>query len=340
MFMIKKRVDARRSTTILTFAMWLILSGSAAVSMAAQADDAKAAAKKSAPVAEYSKRGAKGCLLCHGEGKMRDVHEVLMTPMGVSGDPASPMSADNHGCETCHGPTDKHPKRKEDGSRFLPPVTFDDKTPVETQNAVCLGCHNNKARFHWPGSVHDVEGVACADCHVIHKADDPVLSVETQPAVCYKCHKEQRAQFLRQSRHPVQGASASMSNVGLIACSDCHNPHGSAGPALLKRNTVNEQCYDCHAEKRGPFLWEHAPVTEDCTVCHTPHGSNYENLLVARPPFLCQQCHAAQFHSSEAFSGTGVPPNGADRHLLGKQCMNCHVQIHGSNHPSGARLTR
>ena len=27
------------------------------------------------------------------------------------------------------------------------------------------------------------------------------------------------------------------------------------------------------AEKRGPFLWEHAPVVENCTNCHTPHGS-------------------------------------------------------------------
>jgi hypothetical protein len=26
--------------------------------------------------------------------------------------------------------------------------------------------------------------------------------------------------------------------------------------------------------------------------------------------------------------------------LLGRNCMNCHPKIHGSNHPSGARLTR
>jgi predicted CXXCH cytochrome family protein len=25
---------------------------------------------------------------------------------------------------------------------------------------------------------------------------------------------------------------------------------------------------------------------------------------------------------------------------LGKQCMNCHVQVHGSNHPGGVRMTR
>jgi hypothetical protein len=26
--------------------------------------------------------------------------------------------------------------------------------------------------------------------------------------------------------------------------------------------------------------------------------------------------------------------------MLGKQCMNCHVQVHGSNHPGGITQTR
>jgi predicted CXXCH cytochrome family protein len=81
-------------------------------------------------------------------------------------------------------------------------------------------------------------------------------------------------------------------------------------------------------------------VQEDCSNCHTPHGSNYENLLVARQPWLCQQCHVAQRHPSSVYSGTGIPPDGAAQQVLGKQCENCHSQVHGSNHPSGIRLTR
>ena len=38
---------------------------------------------------------------------------------------------------------------------------------------------------------------------------------------------------------------------------------------------LNDTCYDCHAEFRGPYLWEHAPVPEDCSNCHDPHGSNH-----------------------------------------------------------------
>ncbi len=290
------------------------------------------------PEHEYSK-GVKRCMLCHKEGKPMAAHEIFLTPMGISGDPRAPFADGNHDCEACHGPSKSHLKRKK-GVRPPPPITFDDKTPVEAQNKVCLACHDTGARFHWPGSVHDTEGLACVDCHDRHVPDDPVMNVQTQSAVCFKCHQEQRAQFLRQSRHPVQGTTSSLSHVGLMACTDCHQPHGSAGPGALKRNTINEQCYDCHAEKRGPFLWEHAPVSEDCTNCHTPHGSNHENLLIARQPWLCQQCHVARFHSSDVYSGTGIPPSGADQRMLGKQCLNCHVQIHGSNHPSGVRLTR
>ena len=330
--MIRNSNDRHISIRMVAALAVMLFFVSAVPAMAAGDEEAAAAP-------EYSK-GVKQCMLCHKEGSDKPAHEIFMTPMGSSADPNSPFGPGNHDCETCHGPAKEHLRRQKDGSRLLPPMTFSRETPAADKNAVCLSCHQDGARFHWPGSAHDVEGVACVDCHQVHKANDPVLALETQPQVCFKCHKEQRAQFLRQSHHPVQASSSVMSHTGLMSCTDCHKPHGSSGPALLVRNTINETCYECHAEKRGPFLWEHAPVREDCTNCHTPHGSNYGNLLSARQPWLCQQCHASSLHSSDVYSGLGVPPNGADQRMLGMQCMNCHTQVHGSNHPSGARLTR
>ncbi len=301
-------------------------------------------AAQSEPTAEtgsgFTDEGVQSCISCHGADDELPAHEILTTPHAAVSDPASPFGAGMHDCETCHGPSKAHLTRNEDGTRPKVDLVFESATPVEEQNGVCLGCHQDANRFHWPGSAHDVEAVACVNCHDIHTEKDPVLAVETQPQVCFECHQEQRAQFLRQSRHPVQATTAMLSHTGMLACTDCHNPHGSSGPALLKRSNLNETCYDCHAEKRGPFLWEHAPVREDCSNCHTPHGSNYENLLTARQPWMCQQCHAATFHPSGVYSGTGIPPNGAAQQVLGKQCLNCHSQIHGSNHPSGIRLTR
>jgi DmsE family decaheme c-type cytochrome len=128
---------------------------------------------------------------------------------------------------------------------------------------------------------------------------------------------------------------------GKISCVDCHNPHGSTTAPLLKANSVNETCYNCHAEKRGPFLFEHAPVRDNCINCHTPHGSNNEKLLAVARPILCQQCHEQTGHPTELLTRGGIP-NGPvpDVRVIGRSCNNCHSQIHGSNSPSGPRFER
>ncbi len=109
---------------------------------------------------------------------------------------------------------------------------------------------------------------------------------------------------------------------------------------LLLKPTLNETCYTCHAEKRGPFLWEHAPVAENCTNCHTPHGSIHPTLLVKRAPLLCQQCHSQSGHPSVARTGAGLPGGSPSGFLLAGACINCHSQVHGSNDPSGVKLMR
>lgn len=127
-----------------------------------------------------------------------------------------------------------------------------------------------------------------------------------------------------------------------MSCMSCHNPHGSSGPSMLKNASINDTCYSCHAEKRGPFLWEHAPVRENCMNCHEPHGSNHANLLRMKAPYLCQQqCHTPRFHPTNAYNGNNIV-GGTSKSVivLGKNCLNCHSQVHGSNHPSGAVLQR
>jgi DmsE family decaheme c-type cytochrome len=134
---------------------------------------------------------------------------------------------------------------------------------------------------------------------------------------------------------------------------DCHNPHGTSGKKLLKADSVNDLCYTCHTEKRGPFIWEHAPVRENCMNCHSPHGSNQDKLLVQARPMLCQQCHSGQGNMGHQMFGgntlpgamTGlIPPltnaSAGSRRTMGRACQNCHTQIHGSNSTSGARFQR
>jgi DmsE family decaheme c-type cytochrome len=161
-----------------------------------------------------------------------------------------------------------------------------------------------------------------------------------------------------------------------MTCEDCHNPHGSSSKRLLKADSVNELCYTCHAEKRGPFLWEHAPVRENCLTCHFPHGSNNEKLLVQTRPFLCSSCHSnignmghmlwgsndtgavvngdptslgqgtagnqsnIVFNAANGVAGNSGAASIASKRMTGRSCQNCHNQIHGSNHPGGARFQR
>jgi DmsE family decaheme c-type cytochrome len=128
---------------------------------------------------------------------------------------------------------------------------------------------------------------------------------------------------------------------GTMTCSSCHNPHGTANPAMLKQFSVNENCYTCHAEKRSPVLWEHPPVRESCTTCHDPHGSLHPRLLVAKQPRLCQQCHDETRHPTQPYASASVGPGFfPNSRMFDRGCMNCHSMIHGSNHPAGMRFLR
>ena len=109
------------------------------------------------------------------------------------------------------------------------------------------------------------------------------LKTAFEPDTCFQCHKDRRAQMFRSSHMPMR--------EGKMVCSDCHNPHGSTTEALLKKDSINDVCYTCHAEKRGPFLFEHAPVRENCLNCHDPHGSVNEFSLKLSRPRLCFECH-------------------------------------------------
>ena len=270
------------------------------------------------------------CTRCHDANENKPILSIHRTRHGVASQP---------GCQACHGSSRAHVRHRDDDSaRPAPDFVFSgaSKSSADVQSRTCLNCHKAGKRIHWQGSAHAANEVTCASCHEIHQPRDKALAKETQREVCFVCHKGQRAQVHYLSTHPIA--------AGKIACSDCHNPHGSTGPTLLVKNTVNETCFGCHADKRGPFLWEHPPASDDCSNCHVAHGSNIAPLLKVRPPWLCQGCHAGSLHTTPAFSGRGLPaPVGGTApspQLLLRACVNCHSAIHGSNHPSGPRFTR
>lgn len=146
-----------------------------------------------------------------------------------------------------------------------------------------------------------------------------------------------------------------------MVCSDCHANHGSMVKNLKTDERLNDLCLNCHTRYQGPFVFEHAPVSDDCTICHDPHGTVANNLKIQNEPYLCLQCHEPHFHSGR--SGGAASVNGTslsaeqlashpDAQMMSwgqayaTKCTQCHVQIHGSDLPSqsvpgqGRGLTR
>jgi DmsE family decaheme c-type cytochrome len=279
---------------------------------------------------EYSSKGADSCLTCHKKDKW-GVMPMFNTKHGSLTDPDAPFT--NLQCEACHGPSQEHRKAKKK-SEVPVPIVYgkDSNTPISEQNEACLSCHENHTGAGWFGSRHESVDVGCTSCHQLHADRDPMFDPLEQQETCFSCHPRIRSDTYKASSHPLR--------FGSMACSSCHDVHDGNNDFLLTEENVNDTCHNCHADKRGPFLWEHAPVTESCTLCHDVHGSNHPALLTKRPPLLCQQCHSASGHPGEAYTTDDMDSGSNARFLMARGCQNCHTQVHGSNHPSGSSQIR
>jgi DmsE family decaheme c-type cytochrome len=288
---------------------------------------------RTAPQPQPSGWNVADCQTCHEE----------------AGGPAFQHTAharQNQSCATCHQRVAEHATAQMAGETGGPTPTLKTLKAREI-NDICLTCHEKNKQANYASSMHDRRNVACTDCHGVHsyKSKKAQLKTTTDTETCFTCHKSERAKSMRTSHHPVR--------EGKMGCASCHNPHDGSRPKLLKADSVNELCYQCHTEKRGPFAFEHAPVREDCVSCHEPHGTNHPRLLTQKLPNLCWSCHfsgSGHFGSGDnASTEQGVPiappgsPSGfptVNSRFVERACRTCHVKVHGSNHPSGAFLVR
>jgi DmsE family decaheme c-type cytochrome len=285
-----------------------------------------ATAQPSPPKSSYV--GSNVCKGCHADIWLNFYKNPHFKSLASGTEPP-----ERTGCEGCHGPGRAHVEAG--GGKTTIPRAFSLLTPKQTIEA-CLTCHaRDFGKVNIQHSQHTLNGVACTSCHSIHHSPTPkYLLAKTQHEMCYGCHAAVRAQFQMPSKHRV--------NEGFMECSDCHNPHGTFAPTwrmgdrprMVEQVLNNEEaCLKCHVDKRGPFVYEHAPVRVDgCETCHYPHGANNTRLLRRPVVFtLCLECHNG---SGFGTRNSGVDIQSSSHNLLDpryQRCTTCHVRIHGSN---------
>lgn len=247
------------------------------------------------PIADAGERvGVEECEVCH---ESSEGHR---------------MSSEAHGeCEDCHGPGESHSESERVASIRFP------------SNDDCLGCHSvgSDTLYGWNLTRHAEAGILCSDCHNTHNRElghvrgaGQLESAMLRDAgevtrLCSSCHPEITAQLELPSHHPMR--------EGMLGCTDCHAPHTGDDARL---GSPTHLCGSCHQETTGPWIYEHAPVTEDCGYCHEPHGAVSNDLLSTSQPAACISCHT-------------VPISGAahDPWAFATPCTDCHNAVHGSH---------
>jgi DmsE family decaheme c-type cytochrome len=265
------------------------------------------------------------CTACHRDkftASTANPHRVLDTPEWRERTGNAPH------CLNCHGDVSEHINA---GGGQGNVFAFREESAAR-QNEVCLGCHS-ASHSEFDRSAHAQAGLSCTNCHSQHAAQPAAGALLRERSsfaglldqlgsssqLCVDCHDDVLTAFDFNERHRLR--------EGALECASCHDPHAPVTRSLLG-GFKQQQCLECHSEKGGPFVFEHAASrVEGCTACHSPHGSPNRHMLAHQQVGeLCLGCHASvpQFHF-------GFSPVGPPRFGLDTQCTNCHTTIHGSN---------
>ncbi len=209
-------------------------------------------------------------------------------------------------CANCHGDPTTH---LEEGGGPGTIFAFKETDDIQSKTKKCLNCHSGtRARFL--ASPHGKAAMDCTNCHEELMKATPVKKTPTE--ICVSCHDDVFAKFKLNERHRLQ--------EGILGCTTCHDQH-----APIEREQLagfkHESCLRCHADKGGPFLYEHgASRIEGCRACHEVHGTPNRHMLTHQSTSdLCFSCHttAVSWHSRFDSRTTN--------------CAVCHSAIHGSN---------
>jgi len=206
------------------------------------------------------------------------------------------------------------------GFLILPFVLFTPPPSFAIENQECMECHGDESlqrsvsegmsdtlfldfdKFKY--SVHNVNAVACVDCHAsIESLDydaDPPHATATAPVRCVDCHEEEGNVYKTSVHHKMAQKGVT------IPCYACHGYHYVT---RLEGNTVYERenhfCLKCHRPEKFhdwlPQKETHFAHVE-CTVCHAPDAPRHIHLMfydLVRERYLNKKEKLAAFNTDE-----------------------------------------
>ncbi len=247
-------------------------------------------------------------------------------------------------CTACHDP------HKSQNKRLL---------VASNINELCTSCHMAKGEFlHKTQNIHPPVQDQCINCHDPHTEDfEFQLKADGKKDLCLMCHADKEVLITTaKNKHGAINRPR--------ACQECHDPHGTGQPKMIKAATVKDLCLNCHNEtlKRdedgaklinmakhlaenpdwhGPIQWG------DCAMCHNPHGSN--NFRMLKKPFpptfyasfdknnyICFECHEPKkIMEPKTTEYTNFRNGDVNLHYVhvnkkkGRTCRACH-DFHGT----------
>ncbi len=233
------------------------------------------------------------CLTCH------DPHQSR-SPKLMQAFVHAPLEGGTSSCETCH----QAPK--------------DGKVVLTTANSkeLCLTCHSDKAeqiekaKVQHPGAAGD-----CTDCHSPHAGKSPGFLKPDPVTACTNCHSDMAELHKKKVLHQPAFEQG---------CATCHEPHGGDNQHLLRAESTNKLCLECHGPDAEPkkLESEHLVAIFDGKVKLPWNYFNKVPIL----PLKYDLGHPTEHHpvSNVVNPKTKMP--------IAMSCLTCH-QPHAGNEP-------
>jgi predicted CXXCH cytochrome family protein len=214
----------------------------------------------------------------------------------------------NVGCERCHGPSSEHVVHASRGN-ILNPSRMDYVAATDT----CIQCHSQGRPLQNPieGHYYDWPVGYNAGLHLANfwQLEDHTLGQQSFTHFADGTAHKNRMQ----GNDYVQSV---MYRRG-VACFDCHDVHGTANYAQL-RKPVDKLCLDCHepGSRNGP---------------RTPTLKTHTHHKTGSPGSQCIACHMPKIEVTipgvfvRAHTFAFITPATTDKYKVPNPCTSCHT---------------